>query len=84
MLLKAHIIHKLSFITVDFTAQMQYFMMRVANFVEPLQLRHFYKVSVPIRLANFLSSLTFTDLQKKVFVLLILIDLHALGGYLNY
>ena len=31
--------HKLKFITVDFTAQMHYFMMRVANF-EPSYLRH--------------------------------------------
>ena len=35
------IMHKLNFITVDFTAQMHYFMMRVANF-EALYLRHFW------------------------------------------
>ena len=33
--------HKLNFMTVDFDAQMQYFMMRVANF-EPLYLKQFW------------------------------------------
>ena len=33
--------HKLSFMTVDFDAQMQYFMIRVANF-DPLYLEQFW------------------------------------------
>ena len=40
---------KLNFMIVDFDAQMQYFMMRVANF-EPLYLKQFWVVSVLIGL----------------------------------
>ena len=46
--LEYQIMHKLIFITVYFTAQMHYFMVRVANF-EALYLRHFwveYKVEI--------------------------------------
>ena len=38
---KLMIMHKRDFVTVDFTAQMQYFMVRVANF-EPLYLKQFW------------------------------------------
>ena len=44
--------HKLNFMTIDFDAQMQYFMIRVANF-RPLYLKQFwekYKVFVLIGL----------------------------------
>ena len=34
--------HKLNFMTVDFDAQRQYFMIRVANY-EPVYLKHFWE-----------------------------------------
>ena len=58
------IMDKLNFITVYFTAQMQYFMVRVANF-EPLYLSHFWvKIQsfCAHQTGNFLNFLKLTQL----------------------
>ena len=62
--------HKLNFITVDFTAQMQYFMMRIANF-EPRNIKYSnlgqtYKIAAnSLKNSRVLKPLWHTDRKSK-------------------